>query len=78
MVLVDQSERFVFKPMLYELLSGGKVKLLSSCSTVFFFILLCVDLVSNSFDLQKLMCGRLLPVSRICLQTRGSNFSEIE
>lgn len=23
-VLVDQSERFVFKPMLYELLSGGK------------------------------------------------------
>lgn len=23
MLLVDQSERFVFKPMLYELLSGG-------------------------------------------------------
>jgi len=22
-ILVDQSERFVFKPMLYELLSGG-------------------------------------------------------
>lgn len=24
-VLVDQSERFVFKPMLYELLSGGRL-----------------------------------------------------
>lgn len=24
-VLVDQSERFVFKPMLYELLTGGMI-----------------------------------------------------
>lgn len=36
MLLVDQSERFVFKPMLYELLSGGMCG--SNSEDIFFFL----------------------------------------
>jgi NADH dehydrogenase FAD-containing subunit len=34
--LVDQSERFVFKPMLYELLSGGMKYYIYGTTAVFF------------------------------------------
>ena len=33
--LVDQSERFVFKPMLYELLSGGMQYYIYATTAVF-------------------------------------------
>jgi NADH dehydrogenase FAD-containing subunit len=45
-VLVDQSDRFVFKPMLYELLSGG------NCSSSEQLLQLVCNFLPLSHDLK--------------------------
>lgn len=57
MTLIDQSERFVFKPLLYELVNGAAspeevappfVQLLAPYSVNFVQVLACVDLQTHS------------------------------
>lgn len=60
-VLIDQSDRFVFKPLLYELLSKGSTSFISSG---FFKSTLYLDLNLKSKDEQYCFCHPLSLLAR--------------
>lgn len=66
-VLVDQSERFVFKPMLYELLSGGRIS--SS-----FLVNLCYCFVSDFFLSAEVDVWEIAPRFSDLLSNTGIQF----
>jgi hypothetical protein len=60
-VLVDQSDRFVFKPMLYELLSGGTA--VSSLKTLLLVYLFWKNLLQDTV----ILCRLAKHTARLCL-----------